>query len=80
VDNYATSLFKSFCFLVACELQLQANKDFLEANRIESFNEPWARFLRRKANRYRNKARKLAPNVYDGQVVDENGVPKEDDT
>ncbi len=67
-DQYALDLWMSFRFLAACDLQLSASQDFLEADRIEVFNPPWARFLRRKAHKKREKARKLAPNAYDGEV------------
>jgi hypothetical protein len=69
VDSIAYHLSRYVFFFLGIELQLSANEDYLEADRIENFNPPWARFLRRRADRKRAKARKLAPNVYDGEVV-----------
>lgn len=60
--------------LAAAHLQLSANDELLEADRIERWNAPWARNLRRKAAKKISRARCLAANIYDGQVLDENGI------
>ncbi len=48
------------CIFGTAELNIKANELLHEADRIERRNPPWARNLRRKALRLREKAFKLA--------------------
>lgn len=74
--EYAAGLAHAVFFLIACDLQLSANEDLLEADRVEGWNAPWARFLRRRAGKKRYKARYLAPGAYEGDYAALEGHPR----
>ncbi len=49
-------LVESMFYFIAVELIIEADKLYSEANRVESWNPPWARNRRRKANKLMDKA------------------------
>ena len=53
-------LWDCLAFFLTAELNLEANRLLLAAERCEGYNPPWARNLRRKAARLRARAWRLA--------------------
>ncbi len=63
-EEFGVAFAKSLLFLAGAELQLQASADLVEAERVQHWNEPWSRFLRRRAAKKINQANLLAPGGY----------------